>query len=118
MHELSIVASLFEIMEEKAQEKGSKKIISVKLQVGRLSGVVPELLFTAFDIFKKDTIANEAELEIEEIPVSQHLAEHPETAVFICHRFYDLNKLKASSAAVPSTPIEQGLREHVENLLA
>jgi hydrogenase nickel incorporation protein HypA/HybF len=68
MHELSIVASLFEIMEEKAQEKGSKKIISVKLQVGRLSGVVPELLFTAFDVFKKDTIANEAELEIEEIP--------------------------------------------------
>ena len=68
MHELSIVASLFEIMEEKAREKGSKKIISVKLQVGILSGVVPELLFTAFDVFKKDTIANDAELEIEEIP--------------------------------------------------
>ena len=68
MHELSVVASLFEIMEEKAQEKGSKKIISVKLQVGKLSGVIPELLFTAFDVFKKDTIADEAELEIAEIP--------------------------------------------------
>lgn len=69
MHELSIVASLFEIMEEKTREKGSKKIISVKLQVGKLSGVVPEFLFTAFDMYKKDTIAHDAELEIEEVPL-------------------------------------------------
>jgi hydrogenase nickel incorporation protein HypA/HybF len=68
MHELSIVASLFEIMEKKAQEKGSKKIISVKLQVGKLSGVVPELLMTAFDMYKKDTIASDAKLDIEEVP--------------------------------------------------
>jgi hydrogenase nickel incorporation protein HypA/HybF len=67
MHELSIVASLFEIMEEKAQEKGSKKIISVKLQVGKLSGVVPDFLITAFNMYKKDTIAHDAELEIEEV---------------------------------------------------
>ena len=44
MHELSIVASLFEIMEEKAQEKGSKAVISVKLQVGKLSGVLDRSL--------------------------------------------------------------------------
>jgi hydrogenase nickel incorporation protein HypA/HybF len=70
MHELSIVASLFEIMEEKAQEKESKKIISVKLQVGKLAGVVPEFLITAFDMYKKDTIAHDAELEIEEVPLT------------------------------------------------
>ena len=70
MHELSIVASLFEIMEEKAQEKRSKKIISVKLQVGKLSGVVPEFLITAFDMYKKDTIAHDAELEIEDVPLT------------------------------------------------
>jgi hydrogenase nickel incorporation protein HypA/HybF len=70
MHELSIVASLFEIMEEKAQENKSKKIISVKLQVGKLSGVVSDFLITAFDMYKKDTIANDAELEIEEVPLT------------------------------------------------
>jgi hydrogenase nickel incorporation protein HypA/HybF len=69
MHELSIVASLFEIMEEKAQEKGSAKIISVKLQVGKLSGVVPEFLITAFDMYKKDTIAKNAKLEIQDVPL-------------------------------------------------
>jgi hydrogenase nickel incorporation protein HypA/HybF len=56
MHELSIVASLYEIMEEKAKEQKAKTVTRVKLQVGILSGVVPEFLETAFDIFKKDTI--------------------------------------------------------------
>lgn len=69
MHELSIIANLFEIMEEKAHEKKARKIVFVKLQVGKLSGVVPEFLHTAFEIFKKDTIANESELEIEEVPL-------------------------------------------------
>lgn len=69
MHELSIIASLFEIMEEKAREKDAKKITLVKLQVGALSGVVPEFLLTAFDIYKKDTLAKDAALEIEEVPL-------------------------------------------------
>ncbi len=67
MHELSIVASLFEILEEKAKEQKAKKIISVKLKVGALSGVVPEFLETAFGIYKKETIASEATLTIEEV---------------------------------------------------
>jgi len=69
MHELSIVASLFELLEEKAKEKKAKKIVSVKLKVGALSGVVPEFLETAFDIYKKDTIASESKLKIEEVPL-------------------------------------------------
>jgi len=69
MHELSIVANLFDILEEKALEKKAKKITSVKLQVGTLSGVVPELLVSAFDIYKKDTIANVAELQTEKVPL-------------------------------------------------
>lgn len=69
MHELSMVANLFEIMEEKAAEKKATRITGVKLQVGLLSGVVPELLKTAFDMYKKDTIAAAAELEINEVPL-------------------------------------------------
>ncbi len=69
MHELSIVASLFELIEEKAKEKKAKKIVSVTLKVGALSGVVPEFLETAFNIYKKDTIAAESTLMIEEVPL-------------------------------------------------
>ncbi|MBN1270954.1 MAG: hydrogenase maturation nickel metallochaperone HypA [Candidatus Aminicenantes bacterium] len=67
MHELSIVANLFDIMEEQVREQKAKKITGVKLQVGRLSGVVPEFLETAFHMYKKGTIASEARLEIENI---------------------------------------------------
>jgi hydrogenase nickel incorporation protein HypA/HybF len=68
MHELSIVASLFEILEEKAREQNSQKIVRVRLKVGKLSGVVPEFLETAFDLYKKDTIAASSALEIEVVP--------------------------------------------------
>jgi hydrogenase nickel incorporation protein HypA/HybF len=69
MHELSIIANLFEIMEEKAKEKEAKRIVSVKLKIGALSGVVPELLRSSFDMYKKGTIAEEAEVDIETIPL-------------------------------------------------
>ena len=69
MHELSIVANLFEIMEEQASSQNALRITRVKLQVGILSGVVPELLKSAFDIYKKDTIADTAEVEIRKVPL-------------------------------------------------
>ncbi|MCZ6680361.1 MAG: NAD-dependent epimerase/dehydratase family protein [Candidatus Poribacteria bacterium] len=57
------------------------------------------------------------ELNVEEISVSDHLAAHPEMASFLCHRIYDLDKLRSCGVRVPNTSIEQGLREHVESLL-
>lgn len=68
MHELSIVASLFEILEEKAREQKARRITVVKLLVGRLSGVVPDLIESAFDTYKKGTLADGARLEIEVAP--------------------------------------------------
>lgn len=70
MHELSIVSSLYEIMEKKALEMEAKAITRVKLQVGILSGVLPEFLETAFELFKKDTMAAEASLEIVKVPLT------------------------------------------------
>ncbi len=68
MHELSIVQSLFEILEEKAREQNAVRITAVKLRVGRLSGVVPDLIESAFDIYKKGTLADGASLAIEVVP--------------------------------------------------
>lgn len=69
MHELSVVASLFEILEEKVKEQNGKRITRVELQIGALSGIVPDLLATAFDIYKKDTIGADAELKIRTVPL-------------------------------------------------
>ena len=58
------------------------------------------------------------ELRVEELPVSAYLAEDPESAPFLCHRIYDLEKLTAAGLAVPSTPLAQGLRTHVESMVS
>ena len=68
MHELSIVASLFEVLEERAYEHRPCKITAVKVRVGRLSGVVPELLQSAFEVYKKGSLADAASLTIEVVP--------------------------------------------------
>ncbi|MDH7511470.1 MAG: hydrogenase maturation nickel metallochaperone HypA [Clostridiales bacterium] len=89
MHELSLIASLFEILEEKARDERAKKIVLVKLKVGKLAGAVPEFLETAFNIYKDGTIAREAILEIEEVPLKircrkcQAIAERDDF-VFVC----------------------------------
>ena len=69
MHELSLIAALFETLEEKAREHRAVRITMVRLRIGKLSGAVPELLESAFETFKKGTIAEGARLEIEAVPV-------------------------------------------------
>jgi hydrogenase nickel incorporation protein HypA/HybF len=91
MHELSVVASLFEILEEKTKEQNGKRVILVKLKIGALSGIVPELLATAFDIYKKDTLAAEAELRIKTVPLKVQCKKCQKVMikddfVFICDR--------------------------------
>jgi hydrogenase nickel incorporation protein HypA/HybF len=70
MHELSIVAGLFETLIEQAKAYNAREITRVRVKVGRLSGIVPELLESAFDMYKKGTIAERAELDIETVPLS------------------------------------------------
>jgi len=69
VHELSLVASLFETLEAQAKAHGAARVSLVKLSVGELAGVVPELLESAFDTYKRGTIAGDARLEIEVVSV-------------------------------------------------
>ena len=72
MHELSLVAELFVLLEEKAREEKASRINRISLSLGRLSGVVPELLESAFDSYKKGTLASDAELRIDVVPLKVH----------------------------------------------
>ena len=56
-------------------------------------------------------------LKIGEVPVDRFLVDNPELKSFVCHRIYDLTRLRECGLAVPSTRIQQGLREHTESLL-
>lgn len=56
-------------------------------------------------------------LKTTELSISDYLAANPDKAPFLCHRVYDLSRLKAAGLRVPCTPVEQGIREHVQSLL-
>ncbi len=55
---------------------------------------------------------------INEVSVQSHLAENPGAAPFCCHRVYCLDRLEGAGLAVPATPVAEGLKQHVESLIA
>ena len=61
MHEFSIVQDLLSMCEKNAEENNATKITKVEVKIGKLSGVEPHLLQTAFDTFKEKTICDSAE---------------------------------------------------------
>ena len=51
---------------------------------------------------------------IEEIPLEGYAQAHPEFSGHLCERSYTLEKLKNAGVKLPSTPLEEGLRRHIE----
>jgi hydrogenase nickel incorporation protein HypA/HybF len=72
MHELSIALSVLDIVRTAAADAGLARIETVRLRIGRATGVLPEALRFAFDCSKAGTPAAAAILEIEEVPVGGH----------------------------------------------
>jgi len=65
VHELSIVRSLCGQARRLARLHGAIAVRSIVLEIGPLSGVVPELLHTAFDAYRPtDPLCRDARLEI------------------------------------------------------
>ncbi len=53
---------------------------------------------------------------IREVALTGYGKEHPEYAGHLNHRIYDLSKLKEAKVKLPSTPLREGLRMHLEAL--
>jgi len=69
MHETSIASELLNIAINECSKNGYSKIQTIKVIIGRATGVMPDALLFAFDILKENTSAENAQLIIEEIPV-------------------------------------------------
>ncbi|WP_169779619.1 hydrogenase maturation nickel metallochaperone HypA [Campylobacter curvus] len=64
MHELSIVQNLVTLCEQNAAKQNAKEVLRLEIKVGRLSGVEPHYLQSAFDVYKNGTICENAQLVI------------------------------------------------------
>ena len=69
MHEYSIAQSIMQIVLAEAERAGARKVLKVYLKIGNLAGVLPESLHFCFDFLSKTTIAENAALSIEKVPV-------------------------------------------------
>lgn len=67
MHELSVTESILKIAEEEAEKNKASKIINIKIKVGELSGVMPQLIQEYFNLVATGTKAEGAELIIDRI---------------------------------------------------
>ena len=65
MHEYSLIQALLDRVEQESAGRGTVRCIRVRL--GELSGVDPQLLATAYDTFKPATICAHAALELTEV---------------------------------------------------
>ncbi len=68
MHEMSLCESVLQILEDHAQSQGFERVKTVWLEVGGLSGVEPQALRFCFDVVMRDSLADQARLELIELP--------------------------------------------------
>ncbi|MGZ5158175.1 MAG: hydrogenase maturation nickel metallochaperone HypA [Caldimonas sp.] len=66
MHEMALAESVREIVEQTARANAAHRVASVRLEIGRLAQVEIEALRFAFEVVKRGSLADTAELEIVE----------------------------------------------------
>lgn len=68
MHELSIALNIIEIVEENARMHDLSSVSEVEIDIGTMSGVVPEVLEFSLNIAIKNTILEKARINFQIIP--------------------------------------------------
>lgn len=69
MHELGIIVHITKTLQEVAKENQLTQIGSVTLEIGEVSGIVPEFLTDCWEYYrKKIPLIEDSELKIETLP--------------------------------------------------
>ena len=75
MHEYSLVQSLVERAEAEAHKRSAIAIHKINVSIGEQAGVDVDLFTTAFLTFRQRTMCEDADLEINVVPVSWECSE-------------------------------------------
>jgi hydrogenase nickel incorporation protein HypA/HybF len=68
MHEMALAEGVLQLVEETARREAAHTVRLVVLEIGRLSAVEPEALRFCFGAVTRGTIAQDAVLEIVDVP--------------------------------------------------
>lgn len=69
MHELSVCQGILQQVRSLAAEHDAASVLSIKVAIGPLAGVEPQLLAQAFPLAAAGSLAAHAVLEIEMLPI-------------------------------------------------
>lgn len=72
MHEVGIMESAMSLVEQHAAGRTQGRVTRVVLRVGALAGVDLQALHFAFDVVSAGTVAEGADFEVEEVPVTAY----------------------------------------------
>lgn len=91
MHEVSLMQSTLNIALAQAKGANAAKIDFLTMEIGDLSGVMPEALEFAFEVLRLGTIAENAQLKINSVAVVCHCQScncdfQPEAYIYTCPR--------------------------------
>ena len=86
MHELSVCQALIDQVENLAREQRARRVLSLVVGVGPLSGVEVSLLKQAYPVAAAGTVAEGAELELEHCPIRVHCRTCGEESVATANR--------------------------------
>ena len=70
MHEATLAENILNIAFDAAEKNHAAKIFKIGLTLGEMAGVEVEALTLSFDVLKKNTPADGAELAIRRVPIS------------------------------------------------
>lgn len=72
MHEMSLVSSVLDIVEDYASRHRFGRVNTVRLSFGALSGIEPDALKFAFEVLSEETRCRGAALEFDILPARVH----------------------------------------------
>lgn len=75
MHEMALMAGVFDIIRQHTAAIPDKKVTCVTLVVGEMTNAVPEALEAAFEVLSQGTNTEGARLEIRSIPLTAACSE-------------------------------------------
>jgi hydrogenase nickel incorporation protein HypA/HybF len=86
VHELPITEDILKIALTHGEKNGAKRIVRINLVIGELTDLIDEWVQRYFEYLAKDTVAAEAKLIIERVPITVMCGE--------CHKPFEVDKKK------------------------
>ena len=91
MHEVSLMTNLLDVVDKAARNEDHCSVSVIHLRVGELSGVNIDALAFAFEVLRKGTVAESADLQCEAVPLVIRCLtcgkdSHPDGFVFRCSK--------------------------------